>query len=161
MEQSKNRAFCFGRFCASVRSRHSCIPALRELRSGTRKYRLRSGGCKKAPGEAGQDEGSVDLCPAERVRHGWRTPGLQARQGLFQHLASPAAGLYSAAAVLAAVGLAPSCLLMIQLMSTNILQDQVSRFFSNHYHRRVRVARNQCRHNGTVDHAQAIQCVNA
>ena len=47
---------------------------------------------KKATGEAGEDEGPVDLCPAERVRHGWRTPGLQAQpdceaqQGLFQHL---------------------------------------------------------------------------
>ncbi len=45
-------------------------------------------------GEAGQDKGPVDLCPAERVRHGWRTPGLQAQpdceaqQGLFQHLTS-------------------------------------------------------------------------
>jgi hypothetical protein len=38
----------------------------------------------------------VDLCPAERVRHGWRTPGLQAQldceaqQGLFQHFPSRA-----------------------------------------------------------------------
>ncbi len=49
---------------------------------------------KKAMGEADQDKGPVDLCPAERVRHGWRTPDLQAQrdrgaqQGLFQHLTS-------------------------------------------------------------------------
>ena len=35
MEQSKNRTFCFGRSCASVRWRRLCTPALRELRSGT------------------------------------------------------------------------------------------------------------------------------
>ncbi len=36
---------------------------------------------QRSTGEAGQDKGPVDLCPAERVRHGWRTPGLQAQLG--------------------------------------------------------------------------------
>ncbi len=42
-------------------------------------------------GEAEQDKGPMDLYPAERVRHGWRTPALPAQpdsgaqQGLFRH----------------------------------------------------------------------------
>jgi len=31
-------------------------------------------------GEADQEEGPVDLPPAERVRQGWRTLGLQAKR---------------------------------------------------------------------------------
>ncbi len=35
-------------------------------------------------GEADKDKGPVDLCPAERARHGWRAPDLQARAGKAQ-----------------------------------------------------------------------------
>ena len=46
-------------------------------------------------GEAEIDKAPVELYPAERVRHGWRTPDLPAeqdsgaQQGLLQRLLSP------------------------------------------------------------------------
>ncbi len=60
---------------AEGRSYASCI---RGTRTSLYIARPREGAGR---GEADKDKGPVDLCPAERARHGWRALDLQARAG--------------------------------------------------------------------------------